>query len=127
MGKKRRIMSARRKFFKKHNFMFRKKAELSKGVSRKIEIEDEQAAEVEMKQPVPVEIEINSAPVVEEVVSEPVVEPEASPMFELSIKDTKARLLEVAKILKLDVNERLTKQKILDVLSTSEAVSVNIA
>jgi len=119
-------MSARRKFFKKHNFMFRKKAELSKGVSRKIEIEVE-PAEVEMKQPVPVEIEINSAPVVEEVVSEPVVEPEASPMFELSIKDTKARLLEVAKILKLDVNERLTKQKILDVLSTSEAVSVNIA
>lgn len=46
------------------------------------------------------------------------------PKIELSIKDTKARLLEVAKIVNLDVSESLTKQKILDVLSTSERVSV---
>ena len=50
--------------------------------------------------------------------------PKRPSKFELSIKDTKARLLEVAQILKLDVSEKLTKQKILDVLSTSERVSV---
>jgi hypothetical protein len=66
-------------------------------------------------------------------VPKPAPEPEKKPAppkpkrpskFELSIKDTKTRLLEVAQILKLDANEKLTKQKILDVLSTSERVSI---
>lgn len=50
--------------------------------------------------------------------------PKRAPKFEPSIKDTKTRLLEIAGILKLDANDKLTKQKILDVLSTSERVSV---
>ena len=50
--------------------------------------------------------------------------PKKASKFELSIKDTKARLLEVAGILRLDADDKLTKQKILDVLSTSERVSI---
>jgi len=47
--------------------------------------------------------------------------------FDLSTKDTKSRLLEVAEILNLEVGEKTTKKKILDILSTSDRVSIKEA
>ena len=63
-------------------------------------------------------------PVEDVVTAEPKVIKPRSPKFELSIKDTKARLLEVAGLVGVDASEKLTKQNILDVLSGSDRVTV---
>jgi len=56
---------------------------------------------------------------------EPAVnKPKPEKRIEVSIKNTKSELLDVASRLKLDANDKLTKAKILEVLSTSPKILV---
>jgi len=55
---------------------------------------------------------------------EPKPKPQRQKQIEVSIKNTKAELLDVASKLKLETSDKLTKAKILEVLSSSSKIRV---